>query len=1259
MKIFSQDEGIPKYTSINSLGLDANCDSYGCTNCPGLVEILAINDLDNTTTFRCLNPNDNKSIKTVPISEYLNSMKNHIYLFSECSLCSKKQNETNTPVFSYCIKCNVVICSDCLDKHLKSNEKNHHEFNNEYIIKNNEKNIRCFSHPEEKNLAFCFDCNTHICEKCMKNKRHITHRKNNILEVSVTHEIKKMLNSIIDIYDGKVKENKIRKNELINQTEENKKTIEKNKMDKEKEIKMNLNKEKRKLLKKLKADLSKLELNYKNEIKLRKNKYKILEDFINQKHEILNNYYINKFNDRLEKIEKEYQDSIYTLECETNHFDQLLLINRIIKNTQEKYSDNYYHNNNINNIILKYYESKDENIQKILTDDIYNELAYKEKEEKKYINKKEKIEKFGNLEKFIFNDNFYSFLGNQEEIFIICDFDSMLQITGNNKKTLKLNKNSKSILVPQIIKNFNYDDIAGTIDLIIQLSEENNKLFVFFIQDFWKSLLNYINAPTIDNIKKCSELNIKFKKYYSLVCKLYQCDNIKKKIEDENKNKSVKHIILDDAEQFYQKDEYGSAIHKMVTQFIKENENLEVEEILNCVMEYDTYYTEEKYIDKRNLNIFDKINFNEIRDDFFDKFRNYKFEEVFKKNIYGYLSNLTSKILTISHFDILIKLINVENIKNVEIFLNLLDNKYKNIVKDSLISSLSEEGKTAAISTIARIADLFYIKQKDVKFLSEQIEKLDEKLIPLVYIELIKKCNDDEHEKMIKFIFNRFLSNIKDEDINNIVVLIESLKEKNKIQFYCQLSENYAINEEDFYSSKSNIKVKLLCVLKEKDDQIKDNNEKDDEIQNNNDNSEDKKLIKEGNEYYYKCIFVLEKINDDLEKKKTLKKYLDSLLNNDKDIVIRRLNLLKLVENNTFILEDKYNELMNERDKINKKIEDLYYIKDELSLYHKEVYTKEVIQIGEITKQLENGRISEFYEEKMSEEINGLLKLKTIADKVSKVKDFMLFQCIFDETKENSPTEKFNATLKILDNIEYSIKSEESDELSLENSLSKYKEKLFTDDEKQMDELLKQFQSYFNLEKDEEKLENINKIADINTSQNKKEIILDELKILIYSKIYEKDINSIFYFFENCGKTNESWDKKLPVKYKNISSKSLKELKESLIEIKNTEIYDYTNKGNYVKFFNYLYDKKEAIDFLKEKNTNEIQLLIEKLDLNDSKISKKDLDDTYNCVGFFAQIKKLNDNFEIFEFIKKNIDGKILKEFENFSNIYLSIIEFV
>ena len=43
-----------------------------------------------------------------------------------------------------------------------------------------------------------------------------------------------------------------------------------------------------------------------------------------------------------------------------NIYRNSLLINEILKNTQENYPDNYYNNNNINNIIYKYYESKNE-----------------------------------------------------------------------------------------------------------------------------------------------------------------------------------------------------------------------------------------------------------------------------------------------------------------------------------------------------------------------------------------------------------------------------------------------------------------------------------------------------------------------------------------------------------------------------------------------------------------------------------------------------------------------------------------------------------------------------------------------------------------------------------------------------------------------------------------------------------------------------------------------------------------------------------
>ena len=51
--------------------------------------------------------------------------------------------------------------------------------------------------------------------------------------------------------------------------------------------------------------------------------------------------------------------------------ENLSLFIQILENTQENSQDNYY-NNNINNIIYKYYESKDKNIQKISSKDVYS-----------------------------------------------------------------------------------------------------------------------------------------------------------------------------------------------------------------------------------------------------------------------------------------------------------------------------------------------------------------------------------------------------------------------------------------------------------------------------------------------------------------------------------------------------------------------------------------------------------------------------------------------------------------------------------------------------------------------------------------------------------------------------------------------------------------------------------------------------------------------------------------------------------------------
>ena len=96
-------------------------------------------------------------------------------------------------------------------------------------------------------MAFCFDCNTHLCDKCLKCRKHIMHRKNNLIEVKTNTEMNEKLNGIINIYEEKIKilnkEKEKKEIELYNKLkEENTKAKEENK-NKIKEIKKELKNE--------------------------------------------------------------------------------------------------------------------------------------------------------------------------------------------------------------------------------------------------------------------------------------------------------------------------------------------------------------------------------------------------------------------------------------------------------------------------------------------------------------------------------------------------------------------------------------------------------------------------------------------------------------------------------------------------------------------------------------------------------------------------------------------------------------------------------------------------------------------------------------------------------------------------------------------------------------------------------------------------------------------------------------------------------
>ncbi len=55
-------------------------------------------------------------------------------------------------------------------------------------------------------------------------------------------------------------------------------------------------------------------------------------------------------------------------------------------------------------------------------------------------------------------------------------------------------------------------------------------------------------------------------------------------------------------------------------------------------------------------------------------------------------------------------------------------------------------------------------------------------------------------------------------------------------------------------------------------------------------------------------------------------------------------------------------------------------------------------------------------------------------------------------------------------------------------------------------------------------------------------------------------------------------------------------------------------------------------------------------------LSIKDISDTEKCLYVITKMKKLKDNFKIFEYIK-TLDYETISQFENYSKIYLLIIE--
>ena len=91
-----------------------------------------------------------------------------------------------------------------------------------------------------------------------------------------------------------------------------------------------------------------------------------------------------------------------------------------------------------------------------------------------------------------------------------------------------------------------------------------------------------------------------------------------------------------------------------------------------------------KYSNKVDCEIFDSIDLNNIDNEFINDFRGMNFEIIFKDYISDYIKKIIEKIKNIQDFDTIIKLINIKNLKNKNVYLEQLKKQYDNIISNDI-----------------------------------------------------------------------------------------------------------------------------------------------------------------------------------------------------------------------------------------------------------------------------------------------------------------------------------------------------------------------------------------------------------------------------------------------------------------------------------------------------------------------------------------------------------------------------------------------
>ena len=129
---------------------------FSCTECSSAIELLKIDEKNNSMDFKCLNKKSH-GIKNISIKAYFQKMKEN------------KQSNIN------------------------------------------EYNVKCKDHIDKNFTHFCLDCNVHLCRDCLGSRIHLDHRKNDIIEMKPCEEELNIIDKVIKYYKNELNNLKIEK----------------------------------------------------------------------------------------------------------------------------------------------------------------------------------------------------------------------------------------------------------------------------------------------------------------------------------------------------------------------------------------------------------------------------------------------------------------------------------------------------------------------------------------------------------------------------------------------------------------------------------------------------------------------------------------------------------------------------------------------------------------------------------------------------------------------------------------------------------------------------------------------------------------------------------------------------------------------------------------------------------------------------------------------------------------------------------------